>query len=269
MRGYDRFGTQTLGAINPTQIAPRSPGAPTARIRSSSARTRSSSAPTTGGSASTRTSLADGAGYFEFDKDFTSSNGLTTATRTNGNSFAAFLLGYPVRRLRAASSTAHGDDAARPLHELLRRLRAGRLARQLEIHDELRPACRARRRHAGGRTTTSRSDSIRSATAPRGVTIPARSDPRRHRGADVAGGLMYAGVNGNPTQQGNPPAVEVVAARRRRVFAQPADRVARRLRAVLGAVQLSGAEHDVDQQLRAGRLHRTTRSSPQTHRSRP
>src|SRR4030095_557836 len=36
----------------------------------------------------------DGAGFFDFDKDMTSSNGGTGST-TDGNAFASFLLGYP------------------------------------------------------------------------------------------------------------------------------------------------------------------------------
>ena len=65
---------------------------------------------------------------------------------------------------------------------------------------------------------------------------------------------MYAGVNGNQTTQGNPPEAQGVAARRRRLLAQHQHGAARRLRRLLGAVQLPGAEH-VDQQLRPGRLH--------------
>ena len=78
----------------------------------------------------------DGAGFFDFDKDMTSSNGGTGST-TDGNSFASFLLGYP----SAVRTSPHlGVDAAQPLHLLLRRLRAGRLARHLEADAQLRPA---------------------------------------------------------------------------------------------------------------------------------
>ena len=43
----------------------------------------------------------DGAGYFDFDKDMTSSNGGTGST-TDGNAFASFLLGYPSSRAHAS-----------------------------------------------------------------------------------------------------------------------------------------------------------------------
>ena len=48
----------------------------------------------------------DGAGFFDFDKDMTSSNGGTGST-TDGNAFAAFLLGYPstVRTSQISVST--------------------------------------------------------------------------------------------------------------------------------------------------------------------
>src|SRR5262249_31522591 len=36
-----------------------------------------------------------GAGFFDFDKDTTSSDGLTNSSTTNGNAFASFLLGFP------------------------------------------------------------------------------------------------------------------------------------------------------------------------------
>ena len=103
-------------------------------------------------------------GSFQFDKEFTSSTGLNNNSTTEGNAFASFLLGYPTADCRAPEHD-DADDAARHLHQLLRRLLAGRLARQLEVHAELRPARRARRRHARSRTTTSRSASITTATS--------------------------------------------------------------------------------------------------------
>ena len=51
----------------------------------------------------------DGAGFFDFDKDMTSSNGGTGST-TDGNAFASFLLGYPVD---GAHQPDLGVDAAR------------------------------------------------------------------------------------------------------------------------------------------------------------
>ena len=75
------------------------------------------------------------------------------------------------------------------------------------------------------------------------VTIPASVDPTGGTPArTVAGGLMYAGVNGNPTQQGNPPKAKW-SPRVGAVYSLDSqDRAARRLRPLLGAVELPGAE---------------------------
>src|SRR5262249_49117475 len=43
------------------------------------------------------------------------------------------------------------------------------------------------------------------ATPLNSVTIPGSIDPLGGADRKVVGGLMYAGVNGNPTSQGNPP----------------------------------------------------------------
>ena len=86
-------------------------------------------------------------GTFQFDKEFTSSTGLNNNSTTEGNAIASFLLGYPTAD-SARQSTMTLTTPLEHLHQLLRRLLAGRLARQLEVHAELRPASRARGRHA-------------------------------------------------------------------------------------------------------------------------
>src|SRR6185295_16969608 len=47
------------------------------------------------------------------------------------------------------------------------------------------------------------------AVSPLNVTIPAGTDPLHPEARQVKGGLVYAGVNGAPTQQGKPPAVKL------------------------------------------------------------
>ena len=44
--------------------------------------------------------------------------------------------------------------------------------------------------------------------SPLNVTIPAGLDPLHPQARQVKGGLIYAGVNGAPTHQGNPPAIK-------------------------------------------------------------
>ena len=80
------------------------------------------------------------AGSFSFDRLFTSRNGV------GGHEFASLLLGLPRRRLGALQ-----PRRGRVVHALLRRLRPGRLAGELEVHAQLRRAARARGRVARSR----------------------------------------------------------------------------------------------------------------------
>ena len=178
-----------------------------------------------------------------------------TAARSTATAFASFLLGFPSANVSARPSQITRVDAAQRVHLLLRRLRAGRLARELEVHAELRPPPRARRPACAEQnnnftvgfdpTATSALSSVVDSCRRRSPATPART---------VAGGLMYAGVNGNPTTQGNPPKLKWSPRVGARLLAQHQDGAARRLRRLLGAVQLPGAE-PVDEQLRPGRLH--------------
>ena len=96
VRGYDQFASQTLGAINPTEINWKSTSANATLFEVRSARhTVQASAATIRKMGVDTYIPGDGAGFFDFDKDMTSSNGGTGST-TDGNAFASFLLGYPV-----------------------------------------------------------------------------------------------------------------------------------------------------------------------------
>ena len=94
-------------------------------------------------------SFDNGAGEFRFDRRFTSlepdANG---RRRHRGTPSRASCSGYPSGD-PGNISTPRRLDAARAVHALLRRLRAGRLPRQLEAHAELRPAAGARDRSGG------------------------------------------------------------------------------------------------------------------------
>ena len=145
-----------------------------------------------------------------------------------------------------------GVDAAERLHALLRRLRAGRLAHQLEAHGELRRPPRTRKRveRAGQqlhrrlrpgddeRAVLGR-HSGRSGGGNAGADRGRRLDVRRRRRQQDVPGQRAGG--------------EVVAEGRRRLRRGRSNRAARRIRPVLGAVQLPDPEH-LRQQLRAGRL---------------
>ena len=106
IRGYDQFASQTLGAINPTQINWKSTSANATLLE-----VRRHAHFKVGGDfrkiGVDSFIPGDGAGFFDFDKDMTSSNGGTGST-TDGNAFASFLLGYPVdgpHRARLSVST--------------------------------------------------------------------------------------------------------------------------------------------------------------------
>ncbi len=158
----------------------------------------------------------------------------------------------PVGELGAAEHD-DADDAARDRREVLRRLRPGRLAGELEVHAELRPAHRARDRDersqqqlhrrlrsAGGQRALGGDDSRRSHRRHAGTLDRRRADVRWHRRqSDVAG---------------QSPGRAVVAAGWRGLLDHAEPDSARRLRHLLGAVELSGAEQR-QQQLWPGRLH--------------
>ena len=192
----------------------------------------------------------------------TSSNGGTGST-TDGNAFAAFLLGYPstVRTSQISVST--------PLN-LYAYYYGGyvqddwRVNSKLTLNYGLRLEHEDGLREAENRFTVGFDPAMSSPLSS--ITIPA--DPIAGTPArTVSGGLMYAGVDGNKTTQGNAPAVKWSPRAERDLCAERADRAARRLRAVLGAVQLSVAEH-VGQQLRTGRLHAEHDREPEPHQSR-
>ena len=202
IRGYDQFASQTLGAINPTQI-----------------NWKSTSANATWSTFVGRHTVkvggdfrqigvdsyipGDGAGFFDFDKDMTSSNGGTGGT-TDGNAFASFLLGYPstVRTSQISVST--------PL-DLYAYYYGGyvqddwRVNSKLTLNYGLRIEHEDGLREAENRFTVGFDPAMSSPLSS--IAIPA--DPIAGTPArTVSGGLMYAGVDGNKTTQGNAPAVK-------------------------------------------------------------
>jgi hypothetical protein len=144
-------------------------------------------------------------GTFQFDKEFTSSTGLNNNSTTEGNSIASFLLGYPTA------------DAARPSTmtltnplDIYTNYYGGywqddwRVSSKFTLNYGLRVEHEDGMREVNNNFTVGFDTTATSAISS--VTIPASVDPTGGTPSrSVVGGLMYAGVNGNPTQQGNPP----------------------------------------------------------------
>ena len=196
-------------------------------------------------------SPGSGAGYFDFDKDTTSSNGGTGST-TDGSAFASFLLGYP----SALSSRQQFSDLATPLN-IFTYYYGGYAQDDWRVNSKFTLNYGLRLEHETGMAEQNNNFTVgfdpKATSALSSVVIPA--DPVAGTPArNVAGGLMYAGVNGNPTTQGNPPKIKASPRVGARLFDLDWTRSSRRLRHLLGAVQLPGAEHQ-HEQLRPGRLH--------------
>jgi hypothetical protein len=143
-------------------------------------------------------SFSGGAGDFQLDRRFTSSNPNTNGTggaTPSGNALASLLLGYPT-----------GDPGN--LSRILVSSPANYFTRYYGayIQDDFRISSRLTL-NAGLRIE--HEDGLREEEDRFTVGFDRTANPGGALGAAGArGGLMYAGVNGNPTQQGDQPAVK-------------------------------------------------------------
>ena len=99
IRDYDQFAARTLGAIEPTEINWKSIERQRhlLQVRRHAHVQVGRRLPQIGVD---YLIPGNGAGSFDFEKDITSSNGCTTNSPLDGNSFASFLLGFPSARRR-------------------------------------------------------------------------------------------------------------------------------------------------------------------------
>src|SRR2546425_604419 len=146
-----------------------------------------------------------GAGLFDFDKDFTSENG-GAGDVLSGNAFASFLLGLP----SGLSSRQSTLPISTPLNVYTHYYGVywqddWRITPKLTLNHGLRAE------HEDGLREQNNNFSVgfdpKANSSLSNVTIP--GDPIAGTAArQVSGGLMYAGVGGNRTYQGNPPSVK-------------------------------------------------------------
>jgi hypothetical protein len=204
IRGYDSFASRTLGAINPVDRNWKSTA-----FNGSYSKIVGTHSFKAGGDFR-RVALdfyapGDGAGFFEFDKDITSSNGGNSST-TDGNAFASFLLGFP----SALSSRQSSITLTTPVN-IYAHYYGGYIQDDWRLNSNFTLNYGLRLEHETGMAEENNNFTVgfdpRATNALSSVTIPA--DPVAGTPArTVAGGLMYAGVDGNPTTQGNPPGIK-------------------------------------------------------------
>jgi len=203
IRGYDSFASQTFGAIDPYTLNWKS-------VSANGSYSKFVGTHTFKAGADFRKigfdnfNPGNGAGFFDYDKDITSSNGGNSST-TDGNAFASFLLGFP----SALSSRQSSITLSTPFNGFTYYY-GGYAQDDWRVSSNFTLNYGLRLEHEDGLHELRNNFTVGFDPAAtlngltNAVTIaadPAAGTPAR----TVTGGLMYAGVGGNKTTQGNPP----------------------------------------------------------------
>jgi trimeric autotransporter adhesin len=203
VRGYDKNAGQTLGAIDPTDRNWKSISANGSYSKFIGTHTFKAGADFRKIGLDFR-AFGQPAGFFDFDKDMTSSNGGNSST-IDGNAFASFLLGFP----SALSNRQSAISLSTPVN-IFTYYYGGYVQDDWRVTSQFTVNFGVRLEHETGMAEKNNNFSVgfdpNITNALSSVVIPASADPSGGTPArTIKGGLMYAGVDGNPTTQGNPP----------------------------------------------------------------
>jgi hypothetical protein len=147
-------------------------------------------------------------GEFQFDKEFTSATGLNQNSTTEGDAYASFLLGYPTADAARQSTMT----LTTPL-DIFTNYVSGYWQDDWRVGSRFTLNYGLRVEHEGGIREVDNNITVgfdpKATSALSSVVIPSTIDPSGGTASrNVAGGLMYAGVDGNNTYQGNPPSLK-------------------------------------------------------------